>query len=194
LSALRQSWLNRVDQAQFQNHRVRAISQGAQLPTFFRNKAFWLIGITALLLTLAACSSSDPTTVATVPSPTTPSTAVVTPTGAAQSPANQSTDTPDPTSLATGDTGSQANPSTPLPDLPDDPTASMRATLSRSIPDIAEKMIASKNLSYIPVLLEFMRFQMGAEPLILMFSYLKRLLEGPDTVLIDPPRVDWQWW
>ena len=70
----------------------------------------------------------------------------------------------------------------------------MRATLSRSIPDIAEKMIASKNLSYIPVLLEFMRFQIGGEPLILMPSYLERLLEGPDTVLIDPPRVDWQWW
>jgi len=35
---------------------------------------------------------------------------------------------------------------------------------------------------------------MGAEPLILMSSYLKRLLEGSDTVLIDPPRVDWQWW
>ena len=70
----------------------------------------------------------------------------------------------------------------------------MRATLSRSIPDITEKMIASKNLSYIPVLLEFMRFQIGGEPLILMSSYLERLLEGPDTVLIDPPRVDWQWW
>ena len=162
--------------------------------TFFRSKAFWLIGIAALLLAVAACSSSDPTTVATVPSPTTQSTAVVTPTGAAQSPANQSTDTPDPTSLATGDTGSQANPSTPLTDLPGDPTASMRATLSRSIPDIAEKMIASKNLSYIPVLLELMRFQIGREPLILMPSYLERLLEGPDTVLIDPPRVDWQWW
>ena len=162
--------------------------------TFFRSKAFWLIGSAALVLAVAACSSSDPTTVATVPSPTTPSTAVVTPTGAAQSPANQSTDTPEPTSLATGDTRSQANPSMQLPDLPDDPTALMRASVSRSIPDIAEKMIASKNLSYIPVLLEFMRFQIGGEPLILMPSYLERLLEGPDTVLIDPPRVDWQWW
>jgi hypothetical protein len=70
----------------------------------------------------------------------------------------------------------------------------MRATLSRAIPDIAEKMIASENLSYTPVLLEFMRFQTGGEPLILMSSYLNRLLEGPDVVLIDPQRVDWQWW
>ena len=202
MSALRQSWLNRVDQAQFQNHRVRAISQGAQLPTFFRNKAFWLIGIAALLLTLAACSSSDPTTdpttdptaVSTVLPSTSSSTAAVTPTDPAQSPGNESTATPEPTSTANDDGGRQVNTSTPLPDLPDDPTALMRATLSRAIPDIAEKMIASENLSYIPVLLEFMRFQTGGEPLILMSSYLNRLLEGPDVVLIDPQRVDWQWW
>ena len=185
-------------QAKFQNHHVRAIAQVGQLPTFLRSKVFWLFGITALLLTLAACSSSDPTAAPTVlPATTwstTPSNAVVTPTDAAQSLANRSTATPESTPPATDDGGRQAKPSTSLPDLPDDPTALMRATLDRSIPDIAEKMIASQNLSYIPVLLEFMRFQMGGEPIILMSSYLNRLQEGPDTVLIDPPRVDWQWW
>ena len=46
-----------------------------------------------------------------------------------------------------------------LSDLPDDPTELMFAILEETLDRIARKMAYSGNQTYIPVLLEFLRFQ-----------------------------------
>jgi hypothetical protein len=70
----------------------------------------------------------------------------------------------------------------------------MRATIDGNVAAIAEKMVASGNLSFIPVLLEFMRFQSEAEGRINVASFINKLLEGPETIVIAPERTDWAWW
>ena len=96
--------------------------------------------------------------------------------------------------LAPAEEERQADSVTPPPSLPDDPTELMRATLGGDLATIAAKMIASGNKSYIPVLLEFLRFQTRTEPSFTVASFLNKLLEGPDTIIIPPERIDWQWW
>jgi hypothetical protein len=46
-----------------------------------------------------------------------------------------------------------------LSDLPDDPTELMMATFDHVLDRVTRKMAYSLNQSYIPVLLEFLRFQ-----------------------------------
>ena len=46
-----------------------------------------------------------------------------------------------------------------LSDLPDDPTELMFAILDETLDRVARKMAYSKNQTYIPVLLEFLHFQ-----------------------------------
>jgi len=46
-----------------------------------------------------------------------------------------------------------------LSDLPDDPTELMFAMLDETLDRVARKMAYSGNQTYIPVLLEFLRFQ-----------------------------------
>ena len=46
-----------------------------------------------------------------------------------------------------------------LSDLPDDPTELMFAMLDETVDRVAQKMAYSRNQTYIPVLLEFLRFQ-----------------------------------
>jgi hypothetical protein len=70
----------------------------------------------------------------------------------------------------------------------------MFATLDRSLNDVLLKMSQSGNTSYIPVLLEFMRFQQQDEPRIALASLLNKILEGPDEIVISPERVSWGWW
>ena len=70
----------------------------------------------------------------------------------------------------------------------------MRATIGGNIAAVARKMVASGNQSYIPVLLEFLRFQTGGEPTFSVASFLNKILEGPETLVIPSERVDWKWW
>ena len=46
-----------------------------------------------------------------------------------------------------------------LSDLPDDPTELMFAMLDENLDRVAQKMTYSENQTYIPVLLEFLHFQ-----------------------------------
>ena len=55
-------------------------------------------------------------------------------------------------------------------------------------------MVASQNRSYIPVLLEFMRFQSGDEPRFSIASFMNKLLEGPEAIIVPPERTNWDWW
>ena len=84
-----------------------------------------------------------------------------------------------------------------LSDLPDDPTELMLATLDQPLARIARKMAYSGNQTYIPVLLEFLRFQSDDEGIINMTSFLSRLKDNvpPEEVMIFPPEQnEWNWW
>jgi hypothetical protein len=70
----------------------------------------------------------------------------------------------------------------------------MFATIDGSIAQVARKMAQSGDTSYIPVLLEFLRFQQQDEPRIAIVSMLNQILEGPDEIVIPPERTTWQWW
>ena len=79
-------------------------------------------------------------------------------------------------------------------ELSDDPTELMLATLGGDLPDIAAKMVASGDKSFIPVLMEFMRFVPGNDPRICIACSINKLVEGPDNDLVTAERRDWGWW
>ena len=84
-----------------------------------------------------------------------------------------------------------------LSGLPDDPTELMLATLDQPLARIARKMAYSGNQAYIPVLLEFLRFQNQDEGIINMTSFLSRLKDNvpPEELMIFPPEQrEWSWW
>ena len=84
-----------------------------------------------------------------------------------------------------------------LSDLPDDPTELMFAMLDETLDRVARKMAYSGNQTYIPVLLESLRFQSQPEAIINMTSFLSRLKDNvPPTELMiyDPEQNQWKWW
>ena len=84
-----------------------------------------------------------------------------------------------------------------LTGLPDDPTGLMLASLELPLAKVARKMAYSGNQTYIPVLLEFLRFQNDDEAIINMTSFLSRLKDNvpPEDVMVFPPEQnEWQWW
>ena len=84
-----------------------------------------------------------------------------------------------------------------LSDLPNDPTELMFAMLDETLDRVARKMAYSGNQTYIPVLLEFLRFQVQPEAIINMTSFLSRLKDNvPPTELMiyAPEQNEWKWW
>ncbi len=84
-----------------------------------------------------------------------------------------------------------------LSDLPDDPTDLMMATLDVALERVARKMAYSGNQTYIPVLLEFLRFQVQPEQIINMTSFLSRLKDNvpPSELMVyAPEQNEWKWW
>ena len=84
-----------------------------------------------------------------------------------------------------------------LSGLPDDPTRLMLATLDEAIDRVARKMAYSGNQTYIPVLLEFLRFQSQQEAIVTMTSYLSRLKDNlpPEELMVFPQeQIKWKWW
>ena len=84
-----------------------------------------------------------------------------------------------------------------LSDLPDDPTELMFAMLDETLGRVAQKMAYSGNQTYIPVLLEFLRFQVQQEAIIDMTSHLSRLKDNvpPEELMIfSPEQSEWNWW
>jgi len=84
-----------------------------------------------------------------------------------------------------------------LSDLPDDPTELMFATLDEVFDRVARKMAYSGNPTYIPVLLEFLRFQNQDEAIVTMTSYLSRLKDNvpPETLMtFEQEQSQWSWW
>ena len=81
--------------------------------------------------------------------------------------------------------------------LPDDPTELMLATIEEPLAQVARKMAYSGNQTYIPVLLEFLRFQFEQEAIINLTSFLSRLKDNvpPEEVMSFPPEQNsWNWW
>ena len=138
--------------------------------------SYWL-AVPAMALMLAACSS-----------------------GADDSPAPAPLQ---PTSDASGSTSDDADSTFPmsgeldLSGLPDDPTDLMLASLDQPLAQVSRKMAYSGNRTYIPVLLEFLRFQTDDEAIINMTSFLSRLKDNvpPEEVMLFPPEQrEWSWW
>ena len=134
-------------------------------------------------ITLSAPPTSTPTgaTVATQePGPTTQAATVTTP----------------------GETPSPTGPPLPLnaddlDHLPDDPTELMYATLDQSLLDIGRKMAYSHNDAFIPVLMEFMRFQTDEESLLTLASYVVRIrdkIPEEEFAFVPEGQQSWDWW
>lgn len=70
----------------------------------------------------------------------------------------------------------------------------MFATLDGSIAGVAQKMAQSGDTSYIPVLLEFLRFQQQDDGRIALVSLLNKILEGSDELIIPSERASGIWW
>ena len=84
-----------------------------------------------------------------------------------------------------------------LSDLPDDPSTLMWATLDQPLDRVGRKMAYSGNQAFIPVLLEYLRFQQDEEGIIKLTSFLSRLKDNvpPMEVMLFPPEQnDWGWW
>ncbi len=141
-----------------------------------RRTGFFWPAVSLLVLLAAACSSSDgsPTS---APAPAVP-------------------ETPSPT-LIVVDPFDAMSGEVDVSDLPDDPTELMMATLDVTLDRVARKMAYSLNQTYIPVLLEFLRFQVQPEAIINMTSFLSRLKDGvpPSELMVyDQDQNEWKWW
>ena len=172
--------------------------------------------LTAVLLLAAAvgCAAEPtPTTpLILVPPPTAtpePPGATAPPTAAAVQPTDSPTAAPAATPTVEQETPAApteppAHPVPPSPlnaddlgHLPDDPTALMYATLDQSLADVGRKMAYSHNAAYIPVLLEFMRFQQNEEALLTLASYMVRIRERipeEEFTIVPDGQGGWGWW
>ena len=177
-----------------------------------RGRGYWMI--IAVLAVVMACSVEPTPTlpVIIVPPPTatpTPLGADTSPTDAAVQPSDSPTDTPAATSAAAKETpvAPTETPAYPVPPsplnaddlghLPDDPTALMYTTLDQSLADVGRKMAYSHNTAYIPVLLEFMRFQQNEEALLTLASFMVRIrdkIPEEEFAIVPDGQGDWGWW
>ncbi len=159
--------------------------------------------IAALVFVVVVACSAEPT-------PTTPliivppPTATPAPTGGVTAPPTAAAATPSAQETPAAPTETPVYPAPPSPlnaddldFLPDNPTALMYATLDQSLADVGRKMAYSHNTSYIPVLLEFMRFQQNEEALLTLASFMVRIRdripEGEFTIVPDG-QGGWGWW
>ena len=81
--------------------------------------------------------------------------------------------------------------------LPDDPTELMNSIFYESLLDVGRKMAYSHNDAFIPVIMEFMRFQTDEESLLTLASFVVRIRdkipEGEFSV-VPPGEQSWSWW
>ena len=169
-----------------------------------------ILSIAALLSAMAVACASEPTSIpqiTIVPPPTatpassSPTDATVQPSG---SPSATATTTPAAETTRSAPTETPVYPAPPSPlnandldFLPDDPTALMYAALDQSLADVGRKMAYSHNTAYIPVLLEFMRFQQNEEALLTLASFMVRIREKipeEEFTIVPDGQGSWDWW
>jgi hypothetical protein len=80
--------------------------------------------------------------------------------------------------------------------LPDDQQGLIAALidLEADFTAVVRKMGKSGNTSYIPVLVDILRFPRDEEVALVVMSALNKLLEGPDVLTIKQERTERRWW
>lgn len=81
--------------------------------------------------------------------------------------------------------------------LPDDPTDLMFAAFDFPLLQVGQKMAYSHNDAFIPVLMEFMRFQQNAEAQLTLASYMVRIrdrIPEGDFAIVPQGEDNWGWW
>ena len=169
--------------------------------------------LAALLTTLALACSSEPTPpfqITVAPPPTaTPLPSVAsgaqpesTPPQPSGDNSSTQTSTGDSTPSPTGEPPGWPSEQTPLNaddlgHLPDDPTELMYATLDTSLLEVGRKMAYSHNDDFIPVIMEFMRFQTDDESLLTLASFIVRIrdkIPEGEFAVVPFGEESWSWW
>lgn len=157
----------------------------------------------AVLLILAAVACGGEQTPAPslfiVPPPT--ATPVPTVDTSAPEP-TESMSAPTETSAPSSETPAYPVPPSPLNDddlghLPDDPTELMNAVFDHSLAQVGRKMAYSHNEAFIPVILEFMRFQSDEESRLTLASFMVRIrdrIPEGEFSIVPPGQDGWGWW
>ncbi len=161
-------------------------------------KARWWLAVAALALVLAACGgsqTSEPATPTDFPAieTTTPVTVPDTPEPKTSVPATPTVE-PD-----AGDTAA-ATPVAPTPtrysslEPTDDALLLMRATLGRDLVGAVDAMVASGDRSFIPVLMELMRFRFSRTPGLCLPCAVDELAGTTEGEDVPPELRHWGWW
>ncbi len=170
-----------------------------------KRPASWVALLMAGLIAglVSACASE--------PTPTAPFIINPSPTATAVPTAGTATSQPTETIAAAPSTGSPAPPTeapgypvppTPLnaddlAHLPDDPTELMFAAFDHSLAEIGRKMAYSHNPAFIPVILEFMRFQQNDESRLTLASFIVRIrdrIPAGSFSIVPQGEDDWAYW
>ncbi len=109
-----------------------------------------------------------------------------------------------PTEMPADPTAAPVYPAPPTPlnaddlaHLPDDPTELMFATFDHSLAYIGRKMAYSHNPAFIPVILEFMRFQQNEEARLTLASFIVRIrdrIPEGSFAIVPPGEDNWAYW
>lgn len=109
-----------------------------------------------------------------------------------------------PTEMPADPTEAPVYPAPPTPlnaddlaHLPDDPTELMFATFDHSLAYIGRKMAYSHNPAFIPVILEFMRFQQNEEARLTLASFIVRIrdrIPEGSFAIVPPGEDNWAYW
>ena len=81
--------------------------------------------------------------------------------------------------------------------LPDEPTALMNASLDQPLAEVGRKMAYSHNTAFIPVILEFMRFQQNEEAQLTLASFLIRIrdrIPEDEFAIVPQDQGRWNYW
>ena len=81
--------------------------------------------------------------------------------------------------------------------LPDDPTELMFAAFGDSLADVGRKMAYSHNEAFIPVLMEFIRFQRNEESQLTIASFMVRIrdkIPEDEFAIVPYGQSDWGYW
>ena len=170
--------------------------------------------VAVLIVVAALACSAEPTPTSPlfiVPPPTAtplPPGATAPPTNEAVQPSENPTETPAATQETQETPASPTNtpvyPAPPAPlnandldFLPDDPTGLMNAVFDHSMAEVGRKMAYSHNTAYIPVLLEFMRFQSNEEARLTLASFIVRIrdrIPEEEFTIVPDGQGGWNYW
>ena len=181
----------------------------ATLTLLLRMRECWMLVAALAVVAVLACSA-EPTPTSPlfiVPPPTAtplPAGATVTPTDEVGQPSDSPTATPASPETPATPTNTPVYPAPPAPlnaddldFLPDDPTALMNSAFDQSMADVGRKMAYSHNTAYIPVLLEFMRFQPNEEARLTLASFMVRIrdkIPEEEFTIVPDGQGSWNFW